>query len=111
MTKDWFINALKRAIWTFSEVVLGFLSVGMMLSDVEWKKIFSVAAVAMIISFLKSIVTGLPEAQDDGVLMIDNSGDTSKWLFQVNTPLDKIEKLSSIRLKVDSKASLPKEEE
>ena len=83
----------------------------MALNEIEWTKIFSVGVVAMIISFLKSIVTGLPEAKTDGVLMIDDSGDTARWLFEVNTPLDKIEKLSSIRLKVDSKAALPKEEE
>lgn len=43
--------------------------------------------------------------------MIDNSGETSKWLLQIDTPLDQVEKLPSIRLIVNPNASFSDEKE
>lgn len=105
-TKEWLIGALFRAIWTFAEVALGFMAVGMAINEVDWLRMLSVSATAMIISFLKSIMLGIPEAQNDGTLLIDDSGENTKWMLQVDTPVDKISTMRSIRLVVDPKAVL-----
>ena len=58
-----FIRALViRAIRTGAQVLLGFITVGAALSDINWKYALSVTVVSMIASALTSIVTGLPEA-------------------------------------------------
>ena len=110
LTKEFLIAALNRAVWTFAEVFLGFMTVGMTLSEVEWLKGLSVSAVAFIISFLKSIVVGLPEAQNDGSLLIDESGETTKWLLKVDTPLEDVSKMKAVRLVVDPHAILPSDD-
>lgn len=105
-TKEWFMGALARMIWTFAETALGFLTVGAAFYEVEWVKMLSVAGVAAIISFLKSVVMGVPETKVDGKLLIDDSGENTKWLLQVDTPVDEVSKMTSIRLKIDPNANL-----
>ena len=47
----------------------------------------------------------------DGTLMIDSSGDTEKWLFQLDgTPLEEIAGKTRIMLKVDGNADLSGED-
>ena len=47
----------------------------------------------------------------DGTLMIDQSGDTEKWLFALNgTPLEEIAQKARIMLKVDADADLSGED-
>ena len=103
-TKEWLINALFRAIRTFAQTALSMFTIGAAFNEVDWLRILSVSGVAFIYSILTSLVTGLPEAEQDGVLMIDTSGETDKWLFQVDTPVDKISSMKSVRLRVDSNA-------
>lgn len=111
-TKDWFIKALKRAIHTMAQTALATLAVGMGFTDVDWLKLASVAGVAGIISFLKSIVVGIPEAATDGTLEIDESDpEKSLYLLNVETPLDELAAKDSIRLKVNPNASIKKEAE
>ena len=100
------MDSLVRAIWTFAETALGFLTVGAAFYEVDWIQIGSVALTAAIISFLKSIVLGVPEAKRDGKLLIDDSGDNTKWLLQVDTPVEDVSKQKSIRLAVDPEAKL-----
>ena len=57
--------ALMRALYTFAEVMLGFLAVGMSFSEVQWGHALSVSVVATVISILKSIVVGMPEVRND----------------------------------------------
>ena len=106
-TKDWFIAALKRAIHTMAQVALAYVVVGKGFADIDWLSVASVAGVAGIVSFLKSIVVGVPEAATDGTLEIDDS-DPEKSLYRLNveTPLDKISGMKSIRLVVDSQAKI-----
>lgn len=54
--------ALIRAIRTACQVILGMITVGMAITDVDWVNIVSVAVVAALYSVLTSIVSGLPEA-------------------------------------------------
>lgn len=105
-TKEWFEGALYRAIWTFAEAILAYLTVGMTFTEVDWLHLLSVGGVAAVISLLKSIVVGVPESQIDGTLLIDDSGESTKWLLQVDTPVDTVSKMKSIRLVVDPTANL-----
>jgi len=100
LPKEWFVAALIRAVKTFCQTAAGFITIGVALSEINWKYLLSVSAVAAIYSILTSVVTGLPEVSSDGTLVI--SEDTSKWEFKVDTPLDQIENASSIRLSVQN---------
>ena len=109
-TKDWLIDALVRAIRTFAQVFLGFMTVGMAFHEVDWIRALSVSGVSAVYSILTSIVTGLPESSTDGELMIDDTGETTKWLFKVDTDPDDIEDKRSIRFKVKTDVALKPEE-
>lgn len=63
LTKDWLIAALMRALRTFCQVALGFLSVGMAMQEVDWFKMISVSLVAAIYSILTSVVANIPEVE------------------------------------------------
>lgn len=62
--KDKLIAALKRAGWTAAETAIAMIPVGVGVEDVEWVHVLSVVAVAAVLSFLKSIVAGMPEVDN-----------------------------------------------
>lgn len=64
--KDWLKAAGIRALKTFLQVALGFITVGAAISDINWGLMLSTATVAAIYSIATSIITGLPEVPDDG---------------------------------------------
>jgi len=59
------ISAGKRALWTFAETALGMITIGQAFTEINWAHIISVAGVAAIASFLKSIVISMPEMKED----------------------------------------------
>lgn len=61
----WFKAVGIRALYTFLEAALGFLTVGAAISEINWKHMLSVSAVAAIISIVKSLIVGLPELEPD----------------------------------------------
>ncbi len=65
-TKEFLQATFIRALYTFAEVLLGFLAVGASVSEVNWGHALSVSIVATIISILKSILVGLPEVDRNG---------------------------------------------
>lgn len=93
---EFILLALKRALWTFSEVALSMVVLGMPFSTIDWKSIFDVALTASIVSLLKSIVAGMPEFSNDGSVMINDSS------CEVHLGLDEeaIKNKKTIRLKV-----------
>ena len=54
-------KALIRALWTIAQTALGFITIGMTFSEINWMHIISVSLVAGIYSLLKSVVIGIPE--------------------------------------------------
>ena len=56
----WFYASAVRAIKTMAQTALSMLTVGQAVIDVNWLNVFSVAAMAGIVSILTSL-TGLPE--------------------------------------------------
>jgi len=112
LTKEWILATLVRAIKTAAEVALGMLTIGKGLTDFDWLQILSVAAVAGVYTILSCIVFGVPEAESDGVLMVDSQGEKQKWLFNVSdTVIDNITSKKSIRLTIDPNANLSGAEE
>lgn len=108
--KEWLEGAISRAIWTIAQTALSYMAIGMGFTDIDWVKLASVAGVAGVISFLKSCILGVPEAATDGTLMIDESDpEKSLYMLNVETPLDKVATMKSIRLVVDPNAKIDKE--
>lgn len=65
--KEWIKRAGIRAIKTFAQVMLSFLTLGMAITEVDWLYVLSVSAGACVISVLTSIV-GLPELKKPEVV-------------------------------------------
>ena len=61
MTKEFWRAALIRCLHTMAQTALGLLGAGAVLSDVDWLRTLSAAALAGLISLLKSISVGMPE--------------------------------------------------
>lgn len=52
-----------RALHTMAQTALGVIGTGAILQDVHWDYLLSAALLAGIISILKSVVIGIPEAE------------------------------------------------
>ena len=62
-SKEWAKAAGIRAIKTFAQAAVAMLTAGQALLDINWIHVFSVSAVAAIISLFTS-VAGLPEVDE-----------------------------------------------
>lgn len=62
-SKEWAKAAGIRAIKTFAQAAVSMLTVGQAMLDINWIHVFSVSAVAAIISLFTSIA-GLPEVDE-----------------------------------------------
>lgn len=62
--KKWAKAAAVRAIKTFAQTMIGGITVGAALSEINWSYVGSVAVVAGILSILTSIA-GLPEVKEN----------------------------------------------
>ena len=93
---EFLILAGKRALWTFAEVIVIMVPIGMSIGEIDWANVLGVAAGTCVVSFCKSIVAGMPEFSNEGTVMI---GDTT---CQVNLNIDEeaVKNKKTIRLKV-----------
>lgn len=60
--KEWLKAALIRAAKTFAQTMVGCISVGAAIDEVDWIRSLSVSGVAFILSMLTSLA-GLPEVE------------------------------------------------
>ena len=106
MNKDWLKEAAIRAIKTFAQTMLGVVVVGKAVDEIDWKYAFSVAIVAAIASILTSIA-GIPEANNDGTLLIDTT-DPNKDVYRMSfdTALEDLKTKKKVTVKVDPTAVL-----
>ena len=65
MTKEFWKAALIRSIRTICQTMIATIGTSTMLEEVKWHIVFSTSLLAGILSLLTSIVTGLPEANDE----------------------------------------------
>lgn len=56
MTKEFLKDTALRCAWTFAEAMLGCVTVGQALTEINWLHALSISAVATIICLLKQIV-------------------------------------------------------
>ena len=64
-TKAFWRAALIRAAHTAAQTALGIIGISAVVQDVDWYRVLSATALAVIISLLKSVAVGLPEVQDE----------------------------------------------
>ena len=64
-TKEFWKAALIRAAHTAAQTALGIIGVSAVVQDVDWYRVLSATALAVIMSLLKSVAVGLPEVQDE----------------------------------------------
>jgi hypothetical protein len=62
--KKWIKFASIRALKTFAQTAASLITVGALISEVDWTLVFSSAAVALVYSLLTSIA-GLPELETE----------------------------------------------
>ena len=63
--KEFYIDLLERALATFAEAMLGFLTFGVAINDINWSQAFSVSIVATMISVCKCFVKLRPQDGDE----------------------------------------------
>jgi len=61
--KSWFKCASIRAAKTFAQSAVSLITVGQMVTELEWLEIIGISATSAIVSMLTSIA-GLPEEED-----------------------------------------------
>ena len=59
------IDTVERAVATFAEAMLGCLSVGVAVNEIDWLNALAISATATIISVLKSIVKNHKRGDDE----------------------------------------------
>ena len=59
--KEFLIAALIRAVRTFAQTAVSMIAVGAAFSEIDWLRVLSVSGVAIVLSILTSLATGLPE--------------------------------------------------
>lgn len=62
--KQWAKAAAIRAVRTFAQTFVGFITVGAAFDEIQWLRALSVSGVSLVLSVLTSLATGLPEAED-----------------------------------------------
>lgn len=55
--------ALIRALKTFCQTAVSLITVGNLVTDMDWISILSISATSAVVSILTSIATGLPEVE------------------------------------------------
>lgn len=64
-TKKFWIDLIERCIATFAEAMLGFLTVGMALNEIDWLMALSVSGVAVMVTVCKCFIKIKPEDYRD----------------------------------------------
>lgn len=63
--KKWWRASTIRAIRTMAQSAVAVLGTTALITEVDWKIVLSTAAMAGLLSFLNSAVTGLPEVPEE----------------------------------------------
>lgn len=68
MSEEFFKAMIIRAIHTFAETVIATIGATAAASQVDWFMVMDVAVLAALLSVLKSIVVGMPEVDEGGMV-------------------------------------------
>lgn len=61
-TKKWILNAGIRAIKTFCQTAVSLITVGQMITELNWLEIIGISATSAVVSILTSLA-GIPEVE------------------------------------------------
>ena len=82
---EWIKKAGIRAIKTFAQTMLSFITIGLTIGEIDWLHVLSVSAVALLYSILTSIVGGMPEMKTPNVVGdISVNPETADAIIQFN---------------------------
>lgn len=62
--KTYWTAAAKRALWTVCETAIGAIGGAAIMEEVNWQFVLSASLLAGILSLLKSVAIGMPEARE-----------------------------------------------
>ena len=65
MNKKWIKAAVIRAVKTMAQTAVSLITVGNLITELDWISIISISATAGVVSILTSIA-GLPEVESEG---------------------------------------------
>lgn len=112
LDKDLFKAAFIRAAHTFLQSVVGMLTVGKAITDFDWKGIILVSLTTALISFIKSLLIGMPETTTEGTLMIDTTDPkVDNYMMVFDDELEKLKEKKTVTFKVDPNADLNDEDD
>lgn len=77
MNKSFWIAALKRAGHAFAQTALALIPAAARIEAVDWMTVLSTSALAFVVSILKSLTIGMPEAQIEERKPPDEDGDSN----------------------------------
>ena len=97
-TKQFIKAALIRAIKTAAQTALGMITVGSAFNEINWAAVASVSGVAALLSILTSIATGIPEAKNDGEVLLNEAGEMTK--IQLNKEIEDVKAGSKFVLNI-----------
>lgn len=63
-TKKWLVNAGIRAVKTFCQTAVSLITVGSMITDLNWVEILGISATSAAVSILTSLA-GIPEVESE----------------------------------------------
>lgn len=63
--KTWWKASAIRAIRTMAQSAVAVMGTTALITEVDWKIVLSTAAMAGLLSFLNSAITGLPEVSEE----------------------------------------------
>ena len=93
--KEFFLGMAERSIRTFCQTLLGLITVGATISEINWGYILSVAVVSAITCVLMCMAGGIPESKTaSGVLKYDGN----KFDIVFDDTLEELEQKSTVTL-------------
>ncbi len=106
-TKDYLISCLTRAIRTFAQTAAGMFTVGMAMTEIDWRHVLSVSLVSAVYSIVTSLAVTIPEGNSLGTLNIDTSqAEKDRVRLDLNGDPVRLKRARTVTLKVNPNADL-----
>lgn len=79
--KNWLRSTIIRSVWTFAETMLALISTLTFIEEISWRTVLSASTLSAFICFLKCIVTGLPEVNQNNFYNVNNLSENQEINF------------------------------
>ncbi len=102
-----FTKCLTRAIRTFAQTAMGMFTVGVAMTEIDWRHVVSVSLVSAIYSIVTSLAVTIPEGNSLGTLQIDTTQvDKDRVRLDLDADPTKLTTTKRVTLKVNPNANL-----